>query len=436
MKIAIVGSGISGLGAAWRLGRHHDVTLFEADERAGGHANTVDVTLDGRTHGVDTGFLVYNERTYPALIALFEALGVPVAATDMSFSVSVGDGALEWGGADLRSLFAQPANALSPRFWSMLVDMRRFNREATAIAIGGLAHGEASIGDYLVDQRYGRSFVDGYLMPMAAAIWSCPIDRMMAFPLTTFVRFWHNHGLLQVRNRPRWFTVAGGSRQYVDRIVAGIGRVELSTPVRRVIPADERAPARVVTDRGTMRFDHVVVATHSDQAAAMLSDGGDETPRPAHLASIGYQPNTAWLHTDTAQMPRRRGAWAAWNYLSRGTRDAPSLAVTYWLNRLQPLPFETDVFVTLNPLREPPPERVLGRFAYAHPVFDAAAMRAREALLPLQGDGGVWLCGAWFGHGFHEDGLKSGLAVADAIDALARQRDAQAASAHTRLRAA
>ncbi len=435
MKIAIVGSGIAGLGAAWRLGKAHEITLFESADRAGGHANTVDVTLDGHTHGVDTGFLVYNERTYPSLIALFESLAVPVAATDMSFSVSVGDGAFEWGGADLRSLFAQPANALSPRFWSMLRDMRRFNREATAIAVGALVEGDESIGDYLARHGYGRGFIDGYLMPMAAAIWSCPIERMMSFPLATFVRFWHNHGLLQVRDRPRWFTVAGGARQYVERILAGIDRVVLSTPVRRVVPADGRSAAQVVTDRGSEAFDQVIVATHSDQAHAILGDTGDGCTRRALLAEIRYQPNVAWLHTDPAQMPRRKAAWAAWNYLSRGTALEPTLAVTYWINRLQPLPFDTDVFVTLNPPCEPAPARTLGRYEYAHPVFDAAASRARDALLPLQGRDGIWLCGAWFGHGFHEDGLKSGIAVADMIGAIAH-RDPHAEPSRAHLRAA
>ena len=437
LKIAIVGSGISGLGAARMLCRNHQVTVFEAAGYAGGHTNTVDISLDGIRHGVDTGFLVYNERTYPNLIALFEALKVPVASTDMSFSVSVDEGRFEWSGSNLRSLFAQPSNALRPAFWSMLKDMRRFNREASAIAVSGATHGDESIGGYLNTGGYSQAFIDGYVMPMAAAIWSCPIERMMAFPLSTFVRFWHNHGLLQVSDRPRWFTVAGGARQYVERIIADVHRLALNTPVRRVLPADvgnAGAGVKVVTDAGIEHFDQVVLATHSDQSRSMLADLPSNQARRDLLGQIGYQPNVAWLHTDTSQMPRRRAAWAAWNYLSNGSAQAPRLAVSYWLNRLQPLPFQTDVFVTLNPLRPLRTDCVLSRFDYAHPVFDSAALKARDALLPMQGRDGIWLCGAWFGHGFHEDGLKSGLAVANAIEA-SQAAEATAPDSATRLAA-
>jgi predicted NAD/FAD-binding protein len=430
LRIAVVGGGIAGLGAAHRLASRHHVTLFEAGDYVGGHTNTVDATVGGITYPVDTGFLVYNERTYPQLIALFEALGVPTASTDMSFSVSVGPHDFEWCGSDLRSLFAQPSNALSPRFWSMLKDILRFNRQATALAHDPARAQDASVplGDWLAANGYGRAFRDGYLLPMAAAIWSCPTATMLAFPVGSFARFCDNHGLLQVADRPRWFTVQGGARQYVQRIVAGLHDVRTSTPVRGILRApldavrDGRSQVAVITDRGRETFDHVVLACHSDQSLAMLEDASDE--ERAVLGAVPYQPNRAYLHTDLALMPRRRRAWAAWNYLSAGrfgeTSSAPeaagpSVAVTYWLNRLQPLPFTQPVLVTLNPLTPPRDGTVLGTFDYSHPVFDTGAILAQRRLPALQGRRNTWFAGAWTGWGFHEDGLKSGLAVAGAL---------------------
>lgn len=430
LRIAVVGGGIAGLGAAHRLASRHRVTLFEAADYVGGHTNTVDASVGNVTYPVDTGFLVYNERTYPQLIALFDALGVPTASTDMSFSVSVGPHDFEWCGSDLRSLFAQPSNALSPRFWSMLRDILRFNRHATALAHDPARAQDASVplGDWLAANGYGRAFRDGYLLPMAAAIWSCPTATMLAFPVGSFARFCDNHGLLQVANRPRWFTVRGGARQYVQRILAGLNDVRTSTPVRRILRApldatrDGRSEVAVITDHGRETFDHVVLACHSDQALALLEDPSDAEREV--LGAVPYQPNRAYLHTDLALMPRRRRAWAAWNYLSAGRfgeassgpdEASPSVAVTYWLNRLQPLPFEQPVLVTLNPLEPPRDETVLGTFDYAHPVFDTGAILAQRRLPSLQGLRNTWFAGAWTGWGFHEDGLKSGLAVAGAL---------------------
>ncbi|MFM1990710.1 MAG: hypothetical protein RJA99_3667 [Pseudomonadota bacterium] len=426
LRIAVVGGGIAGLGAAHRLAPHHHVTLFEAGDYVGGHTHTVDATVGGVTFPVDTGFLVFNERTYPNLIALFDALGVPTAGSDMSFSVSVGPHDFEWCGSNLASLFAQPSNAASPRFWSMLKDILRFNREATALArdAGRAADATVPLGEWLDANRYGRPFRDGYLLPMAAAIWSCPTATMLAFPVGSFARFCDNHGLLQVANRPRWFTVKGGARQYVEKIVAGLQQVRVSTPVRGILRTpldtarDGRDSVAVITDHGRETFDHVILASHSDQSLAMLRDPSDD--ERAILGAVPYQPNRSYLHTDVSLMPKRRRAWAAWNYLSGGSFDAPtdrqrSVAVTYWLNALQPLPFDRPVLVTLNPIEPPREDLVLQAFDYSHPVFDTGAIEAQRRLPSIQGLRNTWFAGAWTGWGFHEDGLKSGLAVAGAL---------------------
>jgi predicted NAD/FAD-binding protein len=427
MKVGVIGSGISGLAAALRLSPHTDLSLYEAADYLGGHSNSVDVSIDGYTHPVDTGFLVFNHRTYPGLVSLFHELSVPTAASDMSFSVSTGPHRFEWCGTSLAALFAQPSNALSPRFWRMLRDVLRFNREATAMALrieqgDPVSQLDEPMGEYLSRQRYSDAFRDLYLLPMAAAIWSCPMKTMLHFPLGSFVRFFHNHGLLQVEDRPQWYTVKGGSREYVRRIRQQLRDVRLSSPVRSIRRiGGESAGAQqgvlVTTDSGTERYDQVVLACHSDQALRLLADA-DAREREL-LGSIRYQPNRAWLHTDAALMPRRRGAWAAWNYLSDGRTDSPTVSVTYWLNRLQPLPFRTPVLVSLNPLSEPAPENRIACFDYEHPIFDGPAMAAQQCMHEVQGRGGVWFAGAWTGYGFHEDGLRSGLDAAANVLAVA-----------------
>ncbi len=375
MKVAIVGSGISGLGCAHALlaERRHGVkvTLFEAASRLGGHTNTVDVCIDGIEHPVDTGFLVFNERTYPNLIRLFGDLGVPVARSDMSFAVSVaapGGRRVEWAGTDLNSVFAQRRNLASPRFLVMLAEILRFNRQATRIAQGAEEAGEQSLGEFLDRNRYGETFRRWYLLPMAAAIWSCPMRTMLAYPLATFLRFCHNHGLLQVNDRPQWFTVAGGARQYVQKIAAQLPDVRLGTPVLRVERNDAAGKVSVHTARSVEAFDQVVLACHSDQSAALLTDADGAERRT--LADARYEPNRALLHTDARLMPQSRKVWSSWNYLSDGGEE-PRVSVTYLLNKLQPLPFRSPVFVSLNPLVEPAPETVIAEFDYAHPIFDA-----------------------------------------------------------------
>ena len=420
MKIAVIGAGIAGLGCAHALTRDASsscaVTLFESASRLGGHTNTVDVTLDGVTYPVDTGFLVFNERTYPQLIGLFDELKIPIASSDMSFSVSVAEHGrarrLEWAGTSLASVFAQHRNLVSPRFIGMLADLLRFNAQATRIADGKDDATGLTLSEFLDRYRYGEEFRQWYLLPMAAAIWSCPMATMLAYPVATFVRFCHNHGLLQISDRPRWFTVQGGARQYVERIAARLADVRIGDPVQKI----SRSPsgkAIVSSLRSRETFDHVVLACHSDQALRMLIDA-DRDERDV-LAAIRYQPNRAVLHTDQRLLPQSRKVWAAWNYLSDGVSlegSRSGVSVTYLLNKLQPLPFATPVLVSLNPLTEPCAESVIAEFDYAHPIFDEGAVAAQNRLARVQGRRGVWFAGAWTGYGFHEDGLKSGLAVA------------------------
>lgn len=423
MRIAVVGSGIAGLGAAWLLGKRHRVTLFEAGSYAGGHANTVDVTVDGITHPVDTGFLVFNRRTYPNLCGLFATLDVPVADSDMSFSVSLAEPDIEWAGTDLAALFAQRSNLARPAFWRMLADIRRFNQETTQLAREHLAP-DVSLGAYLQHHHYSAEFRDWYLVPMAAAIWSCPTQQMLDYPLATFLRFCHNHGLLQILDRPQWKTVRGGSREYVRRITAQLDDVRLNTPVRAV--QRDAAGVRIVSGQGsethTEQFDALVLATHSDQSLRLLGDAATPFER-AVLGAVPYQSNRALLHTDTRLLPRRRGIWSAWNYRAgRGAPDERAVSVSYLLNQLQPLPFKSPMIVSLNPFEEPAPEHLIRSIDYEHPVFDQAAIDAQAHLPMLQGRQRTWYCGAWTGYGFHEDGLRSAVEVAAQLGVVAPWR--------------
>ena len=434
MRVAIIGSGVAGLGAAHQLRGRAQVTLFEAGAYFGGHAHTVDVTLPGAhgpvTHGVDTGFLVFNERTYPQLLKLFADLGVAQARSDMSFSVQVpgvrGGGPLEWSGTSLSTVFAQRGNLARPRFWGMLADLLRFNRLCTRLAERPMDSALMQpLGDFLQAHRFGDAFRDWYLLPMLGCIWSCPTDQMLRFPVATMIRFCHNHGLIQITDRPQWWTVAGGSRRYVEKIVSGIADKRLNTPVRRI--ERDAAGVRVVIDGRVEHFDQVVLATHPDQALALLAQ-----PSPkerALLGAIRYQDNEAVLHTDTQVLPRARSAWAAWNYERAADpgQESARVCLHYLINRLQPLPFTQPVIVSLNPVRPIAQEQVLGRYTYAHPVFDGAAIRAQALLPQLQGRQHTWFCGAWMGYGFHEDGLKAGQEAARSLLAHAQQPLAEAA---------
>lgn len=415
-KIAIIGSGISGLGAAYLLSPHHDVTVFEADHRPGGHSHTVDIQVDGQRFGVDTGFLVFNERTYPLLCRLFGHLRVPVAKSDMSFSVQIAEPSLEWAGTNLDTVFAQRRNLLRLSFWRMLLDIVRFNKESTR-DLNDPALAELSLGNYLDRHGYSTTFRNDYLLPMAAAIWSCPTEQMLAYPFHTFVRFCHNHGLLQITNRPTWMTVAGGARVYVSMLIEEIrahsGEIRLESPIHAI----ERRPDGVMikSAAGIERFDQILIACHSDQALEIL--GGDATKQEQELlGAIRYQSNRAVLHTDPALLPSKTKAWAAWNYASPGklgqNLGQSPVSVSYLLNKLQPLPSETPIIVTLNPWREPDAAHTHRQFHYAHPVFDGPAIFAQTAIKSLSGQNRTLYAGAWLGYGFHEDGFASAVRAA------------------------
>ncbi len=417
-RIAVIGSGISGLSSAWLLSKSADVVLYETEARPGGHSNTVIAPADGRNIPVDTGFIVYNDRNYPNLVKLFEHLKVPTLASNMSFSASIAGGKFEYSGSGLFGLLGQRTNLFSPRFWKMVSDIRRFYREAPGL-LGRPELESVSLGEYLKSAGYGASFIEDHLLPMGAAIWSTTAHDMQLYPLHAFIRFFDNHGLLSLTDRPRWRTVDGGSREYVMRILADFpGELRLSTPVAHVRRSG--SGVEVVDIRGHRdQFDDIVMATHANQSLDLLQDA-DSVERRV-LESFQYTPNLAVLHSDERLMPSRKSVWSSWNYIADG-HDAGSKApcVTYWMNKLQSLDAGCPLFVTLNPCRKIDPAKIVQTFNYEHPLFDTAAIRAQRELWQLQGRRNTWFCGAYFGSGFHEDGLQAGLAVAEALGGVRR----------------
>ncbi|WP_260843150.1 NAD(P)/FAD-dependent oxidoreductase [Sedimenticola selenatireducens] len=409
MKIAVVGSGISGLASAWLLNQKHEVTLFEAANYLGGHTNTVDVTLEGVTHPVDTGFLVHNDLTYPNLIQLFKHLDVETYDTEMSFSVKLPDHNVEWAGSSLSTVFGQKRNLIRLAFLRMLIDLLRFNSRAQQHLLVSRQKGLA-LGELLDQEGYSSVLRDWYLLPMAAAIWSCSPEEILRFPAETFLNFCINHRLLQVEGRPQWRTIAGGGRAYVKRMAASI-----DTRLNHVIERVTRSEKGVELTSGGVahQFDAVIFATHAPDTLRMLADADEQEKQV--LGAVGYQANTAVLHTDARFLPERESLWSAWNYLSTGESDQ-TVCVTYLLNKLQRLPFNSPVMVTLNPPETMQPEHEIARYHYDHPVFDQVAIAAQSALPQIQGRNRAWFCGAWCGYGFHEDGLKSALRVTADFD--------------------
>ena len=415
-SFAVIGSGIAGLSAAWLLSSRHKVTLYEAESRLGGHTNTIDLRDDDGVVPVDTGFIVFNDRNYPNLVPLFAHLGVPTAASDMSFSASMGAGQFEYSGSDLGGLLAQPLNALRPRFWRMLADIRRFYARADYYM--RTCDPLESIGALVEREAYSLAFLADHLWPMAGAIWSAGSRDIREYPARALLRFFDNHGLLQLSDRPRWRTVAGGAREYVRRLLATMPDTRIiHSPVQRLIRGNDGVTVRDSSSHEA-RFDEVVVATHANDALTMLDAPSAAEQRV--LGAFGYSANEAWLHEDDRFMPKRRRAWASWNYLSQGESSTAPVSVTYWMNKLQPLRTQRNVFVTLNPAREPDPSRVHYRTRYHHPIFDRNALLAQQAMWSIQGMNRTWFCGAHFGYGFHEDGVQSGLAVAEAAGAVTR----------------
>lgn len=414
-RIAVIGSGISGISAAWLIRNIHDVTLFERESRAGGHTCTVDVDYDGKNIPVDVGFIVFNTRNYPNLCGLFNHIAVPSENTNMSFAMSLDNGALEWCGQSLGAVFAQRRNLFSLGFWSMLIDVLKFNKHAATDRDSGYMDG-LSIGEYLSKRKLSDRFRNDYLVPMAAAIWSTPETKIMDFPAKSLINFFENHRLLEIVP-PLWRTVSGGSRTYHNKLMGDLGdRARIGTGVVSIERPSTGGVLITDTNGDTNHFDQVIIGTHSDQALAMLSDANAQ--EAAILGDVKYRPNRVVLHRDERFMPKRKKAWAAWNTLRDSDKgDDSDLTLTYWMNKLQNINNDYPLFVTLNPTTEPDKDLVFGEWSFDHPQYDAAAFDAQLRLPHIQGNNSTWFAGAWTGFGFHEDGLKSGIAIARALGA-------------------
>jgi len=415
-KVAVIGAGIAGNAAAWGLSRFADVTQFEKNGYFGGHSNTVDMQLDGKTVPVDTGFIVFNELNYPNLTRLFDYLNVDTHASDMSFAVSMDDGRFEYSGSGLGGVFAQKTNLFRPSFLRMLWDLKHFYQNATSLKERENIENK-SLGDVLRELKYSSKFIDGHILPMAAAIWSAPCEQILAFPAASFIRFFDNHGLFRFKGRPEWRTVIGGSRAYVQKLLA-------DTPAQRHTHSDVCAVQRLddggvrlfLNDGSSQCFDQVVLACHGDEAHKLLINPTAQESRI--LSAFRYSENRTYLHRDTSLMPKRRRAWASWNYVGPSKMpDGACVPVTYWMNRLQKLDTDQDVFITLNPMQHPREELIERDILYSHPIFDQAAYDAQKELHKIQGQGGLWYAGSYFGYGFHEDALTSGLNAARAMGA-------------------
>lgn len=416
LNIAVVGSGISGLSSAWLLSKRHKVTLYEAGNYLGGHSNTVDVNTPEGPVPVDTGFIVFNEPNYPNLTAMFKHLDVATDQTEMSFALTFNRGEYEYAGSGANGYFGQRANIFKPRHWRLLKEMSRFFR--TALVRVEDYPPQTTLGAFLQKEKYTDAFIMDHIVPMGAAIWSTSMDEMLGYPAQGFIRFYANHGMLQFSERPEWCTVTGGSKEYVKKLASdGDFEIHLNTPVKRIVRHTDYAC--VVDHMGVVRpFDHVVVATHADQALKILDD--PDSIELETLSLFNYQLNHAVLHSDPRWMPKRRALWSSWNYLKQSDGPDTDLCLTYWMNRLQNLNSETNLFVTLNPTSEINPKAVKRTEDYSHPIFTSSAVEAQKNLWMLQGRRRTWFCGSYFGSGFHEDGAQSGLAVAEELGGLRR----------------
>ncbi|MEO4043203.1 FAD-dependent oxidoreductase [Hoeflea sp. CAU 1731] len=414
LNIAVIGSGISGLSAAWLLAKKHTVTIFEKADYVGGHANTVDVMTGDGLAPVDTGFIVFNDTNYPNLSALFRHLGVACDDTVMGFSLTCDDGRYEYSASGANGYFGQRSNIARIRHWMLLKEIARFFSEAKTRI--GIYHRDTPLGEFLKCENYTQTFIEDHILPMGAAIWSSTTDDMLAFPAQSFIQFYDNHGMLQFKNRPLWRTVRGGSRNYIRRILEDSALdVRLGSDLKHIRRKGDCVTLET-TDGVVHLFDHVVMATHPDQALGLLGDA--DAAEQALLSQFTYQENIAVLHRDPSWLPRRRRLWTSWNYLKSG--GSGDLCVTYWMNQLQRLPTRENLFVTLNPTEQIDPDLVLRRFNYEHPVFDTEALRAQTKMASIQGQRRTWFCGSWLGYGFHEDGIASGLNVAEQLGGVAR----------------
>lgn len=420
MRIAVIGAGISGMSSAYFLSKNHDVHLYEVNDRLGGHARTLNVDIDGENINVDTGFIVFNKRNYPYLTKLFDTLGVEYLPSDMSFAVSVGDGAFEWSGKNLKGVFAQKSNLLKWSFYKFLGQIGRFNKQATALVTSEFDE-KITLKQFLETLNVSKDFMNYYLLPMAGAIWSCPPEVMLAFPAKSFLQFFHNHGLLTVTDQPQWYSVKGGSQEYIKKIQASdrLGHIKLNSKIEKIIRSGETV--FIYNQDGTSEaFDKVVFACPANQIAPMLQDS-DEMEKNI-LKAFKFQDNHVILHTDTKQMPVRKDAWASWVYQKQDESreyDTNAIAVTYWMNNLQTfLPKNKDIFVTLNPIKPIDQDKIINSHIFAHPVFDNNTLDAQNQLPLLQGHRNCYYAGAWTGYGFHEDGIKSAVNVAQKLGAV------------------
>lgn len=408
MKIAIIGSGISGLTAAYQLNKKHDICLYESDDRLGGHTATKQVNIGGQSYNIDTGFIVFNDWTYPNFIKLMEKIGVESQETDMGFSVFDPHTGYEYAGTNLFTLFAQKRNLFSLSHWKMLRDIVRFNKEALFDLENGQLTPHETLGDYLTRKNYSQAFKDKYLIPMGSAIWSATQGVMLAFPLEFFIRFFSNHGLLNITNRPQWRVIKGGSKTYIDPLIESFKhKIKLNTPITHVVRTQEGV--LITTDEVTERYDQVVFACHSDQALNLLKDATASEQKI--LGAIAYQKNEVVLHTDTALLPKRKNTWSSWNYQLQPNNEKPPI-LTYSMNILQNINSKTQFCVTLNATHAINSEKILGQYEYAHPVFSPAAIAAQQQWQSINGTHNTWFCGAYWFNGFHEDGVNSALRVA------------------------